>query len=154
MCVLCQRQRMCSCFFFSSRRRHTRCSRDWSSDVCSSDLGWNLLGTAHYRPDIGIVDARFAWYLAVIAIVLGHVVAVAVGHTVALREYATRRAATRSQLPMLVLMVGYTMMSLWIIAQPIVEASSGAAAAPASFIGAADDTRDLPRSLARKENAT
>src|SRR6266498_3505624 len=27
-----------SCFFFSSRRRHTRCGRDWSSDVCSSDL--------------------------------------------------------------------------------------------------------------------
>src|SRR2546429_4050761 len=27
-------------FFFSSRRRHTRCSRDWSSDVCSSDLCW------------------------------------------------------------------------------------------------------------------
>src|SRR2546422_11241606 len=27
-----------SVFFFSSRRRHTRCSRDWSSDVCSSDL--------------------------------------------------------------------------------------------------------------------
>src|SRR5690606_39717107 len=29
-------------FFFSSRRRHTRFSRDWSSDVCSSDLqAWN-----------------------------------------------------------------------------------------------------------------
>src|SRR5947199_3507263 len=28
---------MC-CFFFSSRRRHTRCLSDWSSDVCSSDL--------------------------------------------------------------------------------------------------------------------
>src|SRR5699024_1369866 len=27
-------------FFFSSRRRHTRSKRDWSSDVCSSDLGW------------------------------------------------------------------------------------------------------------------
>src|SRR6266498_4372891 len=26
-------------FFFSSRRRHTSCGRDWSSDVCSSDLG-------------------------------------------------------------------------------------------------------------------
>src|SRR5438445_10467269 len=26
------------CFFFSSRRRHTRYWRDWSSDVCSSDL--------------------------------------------------------------------------------------------------------------------
>src|SRR5690606_40730431 len=32
--------RCCSLFFFfSSRRRHTRFSRDWSSDVCSSDLG-------------------------------------------------------------------------------------------------------------------
>src|SRR2546429_5575046 len=30
--------RMVDDFFFSSRRRHTRCSRDWSSDVCSSDL--------------------------------------------------------------------------------------------------------------------
>src|SRR5258707_2979314 len=30
-------------FFFSSRRRHTRYWRDWSSDVCSSDLGGNTL---------------------------------------------------------------------------------------------------------------
>src|SRR2546426_10947394 len=29
---------MCSVFFFSSRRRHTRLQGDWSSDVCSSDL--------------------------------------------------------------------------------------------------------------------
>src|SRR5690606_705740 len=29
-------------FFFSSRRRHTRFSRDWSSDVCSSDLAFAL----------------------------------------------------------------------------------------------------------------
>src|SRR5690554_7396451 len=34
---------MQSCsFFFSSRRRHTRCGRDWSSDVCSSDLRVNV----------------------------------------------------------------------------------------------------------------
>src|SRR2546422_10015517 len=32
-------------FFFSSRRRHTRCSRDWSSDVCSSDLGFLFKGS-------------------------------------------------------------------------------------------------------------
>lgn len=84
-------------------------------------LGWNLFGTARYRPDIGIVGARFVWYLAVIAIVLGHVMAVYVAHVVALREFRDRRAALRSQLPMLVLMVGYTVVSLWIIAQPIVE---------------------------------
>src|SRR3989449_7810081 len=36
MCNLCMSYLIF--FFFSSRRRHTRCSRDWSSDVCSSDL--------------------------------------------------------------------------------------------------------------------
>src|SRR6266542_4267706 len=33
-------------FFFSSRRRHTRCYRDWSSDVCSSDLAARALSSA------------------------------------------------------------------------------------------------------------
>src|SRR6267142_5631763 len=33
-----------SCFFFSSGRRHTRLTCDWSSDVCSSDLGGILMG--------------------------------------------------------------------------------------------------------------
>src|SRR2546429_3216988 len=41
-------------FFFSSRRRHTRCSRDWSSDVCSSDLrdpgGPNSKGPLRFCP--------------------------------------------------------------------------------------------------------
>src|SRR5437868_15466117 len=32
-------------FFFSSRRRHTRSKRDWSSDVCSSDLQCNVHST-------------------------------------------------------------------------------------------------------------
>src|SRR2546422_3223063 len=36
--VMSQLMSLCIFFFFSSRRRHTRCSRDWSSDVCSSDL--------------------------------------------------------------------------------------------------------------------
>src|SRR5699024_11345922 len=31
-----------SFFFFSSRRRHTRSKRDWSSDVCSSDLKYDI----------------------------------------------------------------------------------------------------------------
>src|SRR3989442_11796577 len=36
-----------SFFFFSSRRRHTRCGRDWSSDVCSSDLLVGAPGQHH-----------------------------------------------------------------------------------------------------------
>src|SRR3989449_5338344 len=41
---------ICFFFFFSSRRRHTRCSRDWSSDVCSSDLG--AMGPLAYEVDV------------------------------------------------------------------------------------------------------
>src|SRR5690606_17534048 len=36
-------------FFFSSRRRHTRFSRDWSSDVCSSDLPASSFGNGRPR---------------------------------------------------------------------------------------------------------
>src|SRR5205814_6148853 len=35
--------------FFSSRRRHTRCLSDWSSDVCSSDLGTCGVRIMHWR---------------------------------------------------------------------------------------------------------
>src|SRR2546422_7788605 len=42
-------------FFFSSRRRHTRCSRDWSSDVCSSDLAAHRLeAIAMLRPALTV----------------------------------------------------------------------------------------------------
>src|SRR6266498_589756 len=40
-------------FFFSSRRRHTRCGRDWSSDVCSSDLVRVAVEQAALRRSIG-----------------------------------------------------------------------------------------------------
>src|SRR5687768_10914270 len=46
-------------FFFSSRRRHTRCSRDWSSDVCSSDLSGKpvdaILRTYTMQPGVPVV---------------------------------------------------------------------------------------------------
>src|SRR5438128_4335106 len=44
-------------FFFSSRRRHTRCYRDWSSDVCSSDLGGPSLILAQAAGD-SLLDCR------------------------------------------------------------------------------------------------
>lgn len=84
--------------------------------------GWDLFGGARYFIRIGIVDARIVWYVSVAAIVAGHVAAVYLAHVLALREFPDRRAALRSQYPMLTLMVAYTMTSLWIIAQPIVSA--------------------------------
>jgi hypothetical protein len=84
-------------------------------------LGWDLLGTTLYRLDVGIVNARFIWLTAVTAVVIGHVLAVYLAHATALRVFGDGRRAARSQYPMLVLMVGYTMVSLWILAQPVVE---------------------------------
>src|SRR3989442_9944889 len=45
-------QLMAVFFFFSSRRRHTRCGRDWSSDVCSSDLA---------RPEVVVTEEISPW---------------------------------------------------------------------------------------------
>src|SRR5256885_3254246 len=52
-CSLIYLLRSCGCcFFFSSRRRHTRLQGDWSSDVCSSDLE-PLVGLDDRRQDLG-----------------------------------------------------------------------------------------------------
>src|SRR5690606_16786540 len=46
-------------FFFSSRRRHTRFSRDWSSDVCSSDLLILMNVAQSHFPDVAWLLGRF-----------------------------------------------------------------------------------------------
>src|SRR3989442_9437526 len=46
-------------FFFSSRRRHTRCGRDWSSDVCSSDLLEPTVGGPYNKRPPFSVAPRF-----------------------------------------------------------------------------------------------
>ena len=89
-------------------------------------FGWNLFRTTHYRVDIGVVDAKFIWYTAVTTIVVGHVLAVYLAHVTAARAFVSDRSALLSQLPMLALMVGYTTISLWILAQPVV-ADAGSA---------------------------
>lgn len=83
-------------------------------------FGWDLFGTAAFQLRIDVMNARLAWYLSVAAIVLGHVLAVYLAHVMALRIYGTPSAAFWSQAPMVGLMVGYTMISLWILSQPIV----------------------------------
>lgn len=84
-------------------------------------FGWDLFGTSLYMVNIGIVNAKFIWYTSVVAIVTGHIIAVYLAHVIAIRTFRSSRAALRSQIPMLVLMVSYTMLSLWILAQPVVE---------------------------------
>ena len=83
--------------------------------------GWDLFGTASYKPDIGLIGAQFAWYMGVISIVTGHVIAVQLAHRMANHLFGADKQMMASQLPLLALMVAYTMLSLWIIAQPTVS---------------------------------
>jgi hypothetical protein len=84
-------------------------------------FGWNLFGTAGYRVDIAIVGARFAWFAAVSAILLGHIAAVYLAHLKAMQSLDGRIPALQSQVPLTALMVVYTFVSLSILAEPIVE---------------------------------
>src|SRR2546429_7309460 len=54
---ICCRSASVLSFFFSSRRRHTRCSRDWSSDVCSSDLDYFLRGHLPLAHELSLTDS-------------------------------------------------------------------------------------------------
>jgi len=83
--------------------------------------GWDLFGTAGYEVNVNVVGAAFVWYSQVALIVAGHVVAVYLAHAVALREAPSPKLALRGQLPMVALMVLYTVTSLWILSQPVVE---------------------------------
>ena len=83
-------------------------------------FGWDLFGTADFRLNIGIINAKIVWFTSVAAIVVGHIIAVYIAHVIAVRRAPDHASALRGQYPMLVLMISYTATSLWIIAQPIV----------------------------------
>ena len=87
-------------------------------------LGWNLLGLRDWHVTASFLarhdTVHAIWNLQVAAIVLGHAAAVCVAHAIALREHAQPRAALASQVPMTVLMVGYTVFGLWLLSTPVV----------------------------------
>ena len=82
-------------------------------------LGWNLFGTASFVANVGIVGANFVWHSEVVVIIVGHIAAVYIAHLVALSIFASERKAMISQLPMLILMIIYTIGGLWILSQPL-----------------------------------
>jgi hypothetical protein len=79
--------------------------------------GWDLFGTASRAIDYGVLTQENAWYLEVGLIVAGHVAALMLAHDRALVIYPQARLAVRSQYWMLGIMVGFTTLALWLLAQ-------------------------------------
>src|SRR5829696_4709192 len=84
-------------------------------------LGWDDSATADYEINAALIGADSVWYSQVCLIVAGHVVAVYLAHVASLRLVRSPRLQTRMQYPMLALMICYTVFSLWILSQPVVE---------------------------------
>ena len=82
-------------------------------------IGWNLFGTALWLHRPVLPDMDGVWHTQVGMIVLGHVASVVIAHLEALRLFGNACTATLSQLPMLALMLGFTVFGLWILALPI-----------------------------------
>jgi hypothetical protein len=79
--------------------------------------GWDLFGTRDASINYGLIGATTTWYVQVVLVVLGHAAGLALAHDRALVLYDDPRAATRSQLWMLAVMIGFTSLALWLLSQ-------------------------------------
>jgi hypothetical protein len=77
--------------------------------------GWDLFGTADYQPRLDILTPNLVWYVAVGALVIGHVIGLALAHDRAVTLYRRPGLALRTQYAMLLLMVAYTVGGLWLL---------------------------------------
>ena len=77
--------------------------------------GSDLFGGASSGIDYSIVSATQIWYVQVAALVVGHVAGLVLAHDRALSTYGSPRAATASQIVMLLVMVMFTVLGLWLL---------------------------------------
>ena len=79
--------------------------------------GWDLFGTASRPINYTYVSQNGLWYMQVAFVVAGHIAALILAHDRALALYSDSRTAIRSQYWMLAVMVGFTTLALWLLAQ-------------------------------------
>jgi len=81
------------------------------------DAGWDLFGTRDNGINYSVLPKEDTWYVQVAVVVIGHVAALALAHDRALTLYKNTQLAVRSQYWMLGVMVGFTSLALWLLAQ-------------------------------------
>jgi hypothetical protein len=77
-------------------------------------------------------SASFYWYSGVAVIIVVHVIAVLIAHRRLAHLETSANNARRTEYPWLAAMAGYTMLSLWLIAQPLVKEGSAQAPKPSA----------------------
>jgi hypothetical protein len=78
-------------------------------------LGWNVLGTAGFKPNLTFLKPNTTWYAQVTVLVVGHVLALIVAHDRAVALSPSPKVALRTQYAMLTLMVIYTVCGMWLL---------------------------------------
>ena len=79
--------------------------------------GSDLFGTASRAIDYGYISQNAIWYVQVTFVVAGHIAALTLAHDRALALYRDPGLAVRSQYWMLTVMVGFTLLALWLLSQ-------------------------------------
>jgi hypothetical protein len=88
-------------------------------------MGLNLFGTLEYEPSRNLIPTAVLWYFEIVLIIAVHIAAVVLAHGYLGRAARTESQARRAEWPWIAAMVGYTMTSLWLLAQPIVQEGIG-----------------------------
>ena len=77
-------------------------------------FGWDIFGTSSYEI-VRTIDFIFLWNYQVAVIVIGHILSVYIAHRISLRVFKDSKKSIMSQAPILLLMVGYTILGLWLL---------------------------------------
>jgi hypothetical protein len=108
--------------FYHLAHNATHVFYEWSKlrRLVSDPLGWghDIFGTAR-APLSALWSPESIWYLQVTLIVIGHVYGIVVAQREAFRLYHERRASFRVHLVMMVGMIAMSLLSLWLLAQPM-----------------------------------
>lgn len=79
---------------------------------------WNVLGTAHWTIP-PLVSLEVLWIVQVVLVLVGHVYSLWIAHRTSRQLFSSVASARRSQLPMLIAMIGFSIFSLWLLKQPM-----------------------------------